>query len=271
MACGCRCVLLLSVSVLTLSGTLLGLGIGRLADTGAQAVARLDGDQCIRADFCVSSDVWTTVFGGAGLLLLLFILLPACQCTSLLGNLLLLALFFVAARLDDITGEPAGGTLDHVTAIMNASLDEYRNNSPIARDWDHVQRALHCCGPTGAADWAPVLGNGTVPESCCERAAAANCGAAEGAFSAGCAPAVQKRVARQRRWSVALATTTGSLLLLLAIVTSCGPICGLISGGDGGGDELLPLLRGRTQADLNNHANQLNPNNWRFKPRLRGR
>ncbi|KAF0294769.1 Tetraspanin-9 [Amphibalanus amphitrite] len=205
---------------------------------------RLDGDQCIRADFCVSSDVWTAVFGGAGLLLLLFILLPACQCTSLLGNLLLLALFFVAARLDDITGQPAGGTLDHVTAIMNASLDEYRNNSPVARDWDHVQRALHCCGPTGAADWAPVLGNGTVPDSCCERASAANCGAAEGAFSAGCAPAVQKRVARQRRWSVALATTTGSLLLLLVF---------------------------RTQADLNNHANQLNPNNWRFKPRLRGR
>ncbi|KAF0303401.1 Tetraspanin-9 [Amphibalanus amphitrite] len=265
---GCCCVFLLSVSLLAMSGTLLGVGVSRLADTEALAVARLDGGQCIWADFCVSSDVWTTVFGGAGLLLLLLSLL-SCQYMVLLPGLLLLALFFVAARLDDITGEPAGGKLDHVTATMNASLEQYRNNSPTARDWDHVQRALRCCGPTGAADWAPVLGNDTVPDSCCERAAAANCSSAEGAFSAGCAPAVQAMVAGQRRWSVALATATASLLLLLIIVMLCGAVCD--GSGNGGAESHAPLIVRRTQADLDNHANQLNPNNWRFKPKLRGR
>ncbi|KAF0303402.1 Tetraspanin-9 [Amphibalanus amphitrite] len=267
MGCGCCCVTLLSVSVLAMSGTLLGVGVSRLADTEALAVARLDGGQCIWADFCVSSDVWTTVFGGAGLLLLLLSLL-SCQSKLLLaGMLLLLAPFFVAARLDDITGEPAGGKLDHVTATMNASLEQYRNKSSIARDWDHVQRALRCCGPSGAADWAPVLGNDTVPDSCCERAAAANCSGAEGAFNAGCAPAVQTMVAGHRRWSVALATATASLLLLI-IVTLCSA-----ASGDSHADTSTtePLIAGHTQADLDNHANQLNPNNWRFKPRLRGR
>ncbi|XP_043231853.1 tetraspanin-9-like [Amphibalanus amphitrite] len=119
---------------------------------------------------------------------------------------------------------------------MNASLEQYRNNSSTARDWDHVQRALRCCGPTGAADWAPVLGNGTVPDSCCERAAAANCSGAEGSFSAGCAPAVQALVAGQRRWSVALATATASLLLLLIIVMLSGAVC------DGDVESQAPLI-----------------------------
>ncbi|GAB6019676.1 hypothetical protein CHUAL_001232 [Chamberlinius hualienensis] len=62
---------------------------------------------------------------------------------------------------DDIT--------DQTTTNLNSTMYDYQDVKDIHRQWDDMQRDLHCCGTYNYTDWLSILSpnENQVPSSCC--------------------------------------------------------------------------------------------------------
>eukprot|EP00118_Oscarella_pearsei_P017683 m.177388 g.177388 ORF g.177388 m.177388 type:complete len:249 (+) comp39158_c2_seq61:93-839(+) len=58
---------------------------------------------------------------------------------------------------------------DHLRSAMNKTMVEYsEENEGIIKTWDGMQHDFpKCCGTTNYTDWYVLLGQDTVPDSCC--------------------------------------------------------------------------------------------------------
>lgn len=54
-----------------------------------------------------------------------------------------------------------------VSTRMFKTEHQYLFNATVANEWDSIQKKFACCGVHKPTEWYDILGNGTVPDSCC--------------------------------------------------------------------------------------------------------
>ena len=178
--------LCLAVATAASGLTLLAVGVTALAKEEWQLLTLLD-----TALYPAVGGVLTAV----GALVTLLGALAACGVR--LEDRRLLAVFcwvtlglLVASGIAMVVAFSTGAqtALQDIHARMLDSTERYWSDANVRRQWDALQSESLCCGVDGGADWAPVMHENRVPNSCCmtppERPQ--DCTASTGSYNAGC-------------------------------------------------------------------------------------
>ncbi|KAI5612129.1 CD63 antigen, partial [Silurus asotus] len=116
---------------------------------------------------------------------------------------------------------------------IKEAIKEYNKDQDIKKELDISQQQFKCCGAVNSTDWAGIMPNNSVPDSCCKNVTK-GCGVnamfnSSKIYTEGCAKAVEALVKQNILW-VGIAALVIAFIEILGVVFACTLMKGIRSG-----------------------------------------
>lgn len=80
----------------------------------------------------------------------------------------LMAVVFILELSAGISGYVLRGSAsENIKEKMHETMKNYNKSVDITEVWNKIQKDFDCCGTNGPSEWIEILGNDTLPVSCC--------------------------------------------------------------------------------------------------------